>query len=94
MTGFKTPWVETKEQNEIRAQNIREKIKEQEISNTDSKQLLKVRFLAEKENLPFQFEIIGCVKTFCGNIRQNEEAEYSVIAELSDFSGVEEVSIL
>ena len=91
MTGFQTPWIGTNAQNEIGPPDEHEKIEEQETSETDTGQLLKVRFLAEKENLPLRFEIIGCVKTFRGNIRQNEEAEYSVIAELSDFSGVGEV---
>jgi hypothetical protein len=91
MTGFKTPWIGPNPQNEIRPPNKHGKIEEQEPPETGSSQLLKVRFLAEKENLPLRFEIIGCVKTFRGNIRQNEEAEYSVIAELSDLSGVIEV---
>lgn len=91
MTGFKTPWIGPNAQNGIRPPDEHGKTEEQETSITDSSQLLKVRFLAEKENLPLRFEIIGCVKTFRGNIRQNEEAEYSVIAELSDLSGVGEV---
>ena len=94
MTGFKAPWVGTEEQNQVRPPHVYENIGEHETSNANSSQLQKMRFLAEGENLPLQFEIIGCVKTFRGNIRQNEESEYSVIAEISDSSGVGEVTIL
>ena len=82
---FQTPWV---------SQKRPEEIEKEEEEKEGSSQLRKVRFLAEGKNLPMQFEIIGSVRTLCDNIRQNENGEYTVVAELADCSGSVEVRIL
>jgi len=46
-----------------------------------------VRFLMEGENLPNNFQVVGCIRALCSKIDQNSDGEFVVLANISDASG-------
>ena len=91
---FKTPWIHAKRPREVRISELIE-IEDEKPSKKyeeSSCQLQKVRFIAEGEKLPMQFEIVGFVRDLLGEMEQNENCEFSLPVRLGDCSGTLNVS--
>ena len=92
--AFHTPWINAKRPREIRLSELIKIEDEKPAGKTEesSCQLQKVRFIAEGEKLPMQFEIVGFIRDILSDMQQDGNCEFSLTVRLGDCSGTLNVS--